>query len=358
MEVVTSLEQFEQLREDWSALTANPFRSFHWNFAWWKSFQNEGELRLFVLRAGDSIVGIAPLFEDQWLGQKRLRFIGSGKTCTDYTGFIVSEAWRGTFVAEFTAIVDDYCSILELEGVGDDEGNVEFEKSVSNSFWCEEEDIDSTWLLALPGSWDEFKAESKKSLRRKIKKAEKRLDSDSFEIRSTLEDDLCSDEAWNLLVQLHQGRFTSKGEEGAFADPCFDSFLKGAFDELSKEHRAEIIVAYCDGEPIGAHLYFFGEEGPQLYQAGIQIEKIACEPGHLLITHAVRKSIERGYQNLDFLRGTEKYKSYWGAVPKQLRRIRYVSKAMLPSSVVQGHMAFRKIRQAIKPLCGFGPLKA
>ena len=343
---ITTIDQFGSLRGDWDQLTSEPLRSFAWNFAWWKNFQHLGQLNLYVLEVEGRVVGIAPLFLDRWGGQKRLRFIGSGKTCTDYATLIVADRWRERFIEEITTEVAGLTAMLELEGVTGEFPHDSLAEQFGNRFWRYNIELEPTWFLQLPQEWTDFVAGSKKSLRRKIKKAEKRIASDEFEVRSTL-DDLPLEEGWDLLVELHRIRFESKGESGAFDDDHFTNFLHDAVVDLNDNDQVEIIVAYHEGEPMGAHLILLGPSGPQLYQAGIQVAKSKFEPGHLLITFAVRRAIERGHKAFDFLRGNQPYKPYWGAVPRRLQNVRFVSRSAIPTVLNQGFCLLRQIKHKV-----------
>ena len=341
LRTVKTIKDFQALQSGWEQLTSEPLHSFSWHFAWWNNFQHLGQLNLFVLEVENHVVGVAPFFQDRWSGQKRLRFLGSGKTCTDYAGLIVTEQWREKFTQEIANEIADTAAMLEMEGVDANEPLDSFDEPLGNLFWRYDTDLDPTWQLNLPNDWVAFKAGSKKSLRRKIKKAEKRLNSDEFEIRSTF-DDLPFEQAWSDIVRLHQSRFESKGEPGAFNDEHFKRFLHDAVLALGEKGQAEIIVAFHEGEPIGAHLVLHNPGVTQLYLAGILAEKSKLEPGHLLITFAVRRAIEQRCGIFDFLRGDQPYKPYWGAAPVQLRSIRFVSRSTLPTFLNQ---SFRLLRQ-------------
>lgn len=340
---VRTIDEFKSLQSGWELLTAGPLHSFAWHFAWWQNFQHLGQLNIFVLEDGDQIVGIAPFFQDRWSGQKRLRFLGSGKTCTDYADLIVSEQWRDQFCSMIAIEVIDSAAMLEMEGVDGTTPQDLFDEPLFDQFWRYETQLDPTWQLSLPGDWESFKAGSKKSLRRKIKKAEKRLASDEFEVRSTF-DDIPFKQAWEDLVRLHQSRFESKGQPGAFKDQHFETFLHDAVVKLCERGQAEIIVACHQGEPIGAHLVLHSQGTTQLYLAGILAEKSKLEPGHLLITFAVRRAIEQQCEVFDFLRGDQPYKPYWGAIPNQLCSIRFVSRSTLPTVLNQSFRLLREVK--------------
>ena len=343
---VESIDMFEALQPAWDNLTRDPLRSFAWHFAWWNSFQHLGELCIYVLEADGEIVGIAPFFQDRWNGQKRLRFLGSGKTCTDYAGLIVTDQWRSRFGKEIANAISDSASMLEMEGVAGTASQDFLDQPMGNRFWRYDTDLEPTWQLALPADWETFIAGSKKSLKRKIKKAVKRLKSDEFEIRTTL-GDLCFEEAWEHIVRLHQSRLVSKGKPGAFADENFQEFLYNAVVALAKEERAEIVVAYHDGVPFGAHLVLHDSDRTLLYLAGILAEKAKLEPGHFLITFLVRRATEQGREVFDFLRGDQPYKKYWGAIPNRLQSIRFVSRSAVPTVVNQSFRFLREVKHQV-----------
>lgn len=349
LKIATDRQQLLGLEDDWNRLNTDPLHSFVWHSSWWNEFGAGKSLRVYSLHDNDQIVGIAPFFVDRWLGQNRLRFLGSGNTCTDYAQLIVKAEYRAEFEKQ---IVDDLVAsnqitMIELEGVLAEQVQSFQDILLDSSFWQYEGQLEPTWVIELPDTWESFKQQAKKSLRRKINKAEKRLNSDSFQV------DVCgSDEfepAFDTLVELHQDRFTKQGEPGVFSDSRFYGFLHRATRKLVAENRAEIIIGRQDGQPIIAQLYLLGEDGPQLYQAGIRTAAMKSEPGHLLFTFAVRRAIEQGHPVFDFLRGNEAYKPYWGARPRQLSKLRLVSSDWYPTTVNRVYQVARGIKNLLKP---------
>lgn len=343
--IVDNQSDFAELKQSWDNLESNPLKSFAWNFSWWNEFGLDDQLQVFCgYDDKRQLVGLAPMFADRWLSQKRLRFIGSGTTCTDYARLIASPQHRESFATEFVHHIasSPEISMVEFEGVVAEHDEFLREQLQDHSYWQYNSELEPTWKISLPATWEEFQKNSKKSLRRKIKKALSRLSSSEFQIRSSA-DDVDFDEAFATLVELHQDRFTSKGEPGVFKDERFARFLNTAAAELVATERAEILIAEQDGTPIIAQLYLLDDSGPQLYQAGIRTSAMKSEPGHLLFTFAVRQAIERGYSTFDFLRGNESYKPYWGAQVQPLSKIRCVSKRLVPSTI---NKSFQWLRSA------------
>ena len=48
-----------------------------------------------------------------------------------------------------------------------------------------------------------------------------------------------------------------------------------------------------------------------------------------------KKAIDRGDSYLDFLRGNEPYKEYWGADPHEQKKLRMVIKKPLPTAIAK-----------------------
>ena len=342
--LVRSTEEFAELETAWNRLAENPLSGFRWHFEWWTQFGDGSQLQIYCLENHGEVVGIAPFFQDRWLGQSRLRFVGSGKACTDYADLIVDRNYRQAFIAAIANETPHFAGVelIEFEGV-DDRGPAEsLAAEFSDKSWEYRKTVDACWYLTLPNSWEEFCKAARGSLRRKIRKAEKRLEAKEVVIRST-DDDLDFEIAFATLVKLHQVRFESKGEPGVFADPAFESFLKQSARELCSQQRAEIFIAYVDSKPIGAHFYLLADSGPQFYQGGVLTSRMDLEPGHLMFTYAIKKAIANGYREFDFLRGNEPYKPFWGAVRRELFMVRLVSKKLKPTLV---NMAFRFARRS------------
>lgn len=346
LKIISDIQQFADLELAWGKLTKQPLRSFEWHFSWWKHLGADRELKIYCFEVEGEIVGIAPFFVDSWIGQAKLRFIGSGTTCTDYAEIIVKPEYQAAFIDSIAQDLKQNTSIaiLEMEGVSA-ASHSEMDDELSNyPARRYENSEDQTWVLSIPETWEKFIASSKKSLRRKAKKAKKRLDKGEIVVRSTLED-IDLDEAFSILVRLHQERFEGKGMAGAFADKNFEKFLYDAVASLAKTNRSEILVGFHDSTPIAAHLYLLDDECDQLYQAGIASAFMKLEPGHVMLTYGVRRAIEKQNKYFDFLRGDEPYKPYWGAVPHKLKTIQWVSKAFVPTAVNQTYRAVKKIKQ-------------
>ena len=347
IELLESEPAFLAVKDGWNELACEPFQSWEWNYWWWKHLGHDSQLRIITAVKHGKLCGIAPFIVTSRGGETCLRFIGSGEACTDHVQLIVAQDHTHEFcdaIASQTHQKQGFLSdvsLLEFEGVSPASNANTLCERLGNRFWSYRIDLESTWLVRLPSSWETFAAQRHKSLRRKIRKAETRYLTGEAVAKST-KTGLDFESAFDTLVDLHQKRFTSKGEPGVFSDDSFTCFLRNATRELATRGKAEIITAEVCGKPITAQLYLHGSRGPQMYQSGICDQSMKLDPGHLLFVHAITSAIDDGCTEFDFLRGDDKYKRAWGGTPSPLCTIRCVSNR-LPSTLK--HQVIRGLRQ-------------
>jgi hypothetical protein len=261
-----------------------------------------------------------------------LRTWGDGPACTDYAGWCLNgavdeaaEAVAGFLTSPAARREWGRLDWLEIEGLAEDDSMA---RRLSANWQTKgrsvhSRSISNTWVVALPRQWDEFERGLKKSFRRKCKKAVQRLQSGSAGA-STMGDPDALDAVWSDFKRLHQARRNAVGQAGCFADPRFESFLKRAVARLMAEKRAWLHGVTWDGRPAAFCLVFRSGPTAMLYQAGIDPDQLAVEPGHMIVAYALREAIAAGLTSFDFLRGDEIYKARWGARPRPLVTRRWV----------------------------------
>ena len=328
-EVIQSLEEFQNVEAMWKRFDVDPLNSFSWNLSWWNAFQAHGDLHLVKFERAGKVVGLAPLYVDRWFGLTRLRFLATSDACTDYVDLICDpKHYELCSYSLAECIRESSFDVVELECTKNDRLAVLLKEHLVGRYNFDHRLAEPTWRLELPETWEQFVAGRKKTLRRKINKAIRRIESNEFTILNL--SDLPFESAFSTFQDLHTRRMNSTGKPGVFADTDFASFLKSAVLKFHKNDKCEIVIAMQGDEPIASQLYFVSKDGFQFYQSGYAPEAMKLEPGHLLFTAMVRRAIELGDCCFDFLRGNEPYKEFWGAEPHSQKKLRMVSKRILP----------------------------
>lgn len=110
------------------------------------------------------------------------------------------------------------------------------------------------------------------------------------------------------LIDLHQARWKSVGERGAFASPRFLSFQRALLTELFPQGRCVAFRARHRGATIGALLLLVDRHRLLDYLSGLAAFDEQPSPG--LVTHYLCQcdALQRGFTAYDFLVGDKRHK--------------------------------------------------
>ena len=340
---ISTAKAFEDLCKEWNALAAEvPFRRWHWLHTWWECFGSIDQSELFVLAVRDreqALVGLAPWFVHSTATHGRVvRFLGSGKVCSDYLGLLVEPTKRNEVVAEIAAwLTSRECGQklwdrLELDGVERDEPSVKALgkqlRELGNIVQLEAGL--NCWRIQLPSEWDEYVACLSKSHRKQVRRADRRILQTGQAVLHTVRDSERLPEAFEILVDLHQRRRRSLGESGCFSNKAFARFLSQVTHQLLEADYARLQWLDLDGRPVAAEIHFRGGGITYAYQAGVEPEALDHEPGSLITIATLKQAIEEKQTAFDFLRGDEPYKAHFRAAPRPSIRMIAVPPRAIP----------------------------
>lgn len=297
--VVSTDEELESIGSDWAALwkrtpAATPFQSPHWMLPWWGEF-GTGQPRVAISNDGALLTGILPLYS---LPEER-KVLPIGAGTTDYLDVLGNSA----------GLLNSVLDKVSTEGITS----------------CNLVDIQpsSTLLHALAPGWIAKWQESvscpvltlpdiPKLARRKLNMNRNRaVRAGGWRVESGNSESI--QQHLDRLVRLHQGRWETRGEPGAMADPRVRAFwrkaLPGLFDAgllrlnslLVRDEVAAVVAALL----APGRIYF--------YLGGFDEAHAFVGPGTILIGSMLEEAVAEGRSEAHFLRGRESYKYAWGA---------------------------------------------
>ena len=118
------------------------------------------------------------------------------------------------------------------------------------------------------------------------------------------------------LIRLHGERWHSRGQTGVLSDERVRSFHQQSLPALVQSELARL-YALRVGEEIAAVYYGFQHRTrAYCYLSGFDPKFSFISPGVLLLAHVMSESASTGVSEIHFLRGDERYKYLWGAVPR------------------------------------------
>ncbi len=338
---ITDLTELEALKGDWNRLAEeSPFRSWEWLSCWYSCLGQETRLQVLVVCDESSrIVGIAPFCIDSSLKRGRvMRFLGSGKACSDYMGLMVEPqhtyrvasavaSWLSS-AASGTYGKQHVWELLELEGVTKEDDSV---RILGDALACKSDWTQTlnSWRVTLPDSWDTYLSGLTKRARRKLRQLDKK-----FIATGRAEWRLASNETemysfYESLVRLHTLRRGTIDGDGCFLHSGFEQFLRMSMEKLFDADRLWLSELQIDGRIAANAFGIRTSAGVLLYQCGFDPDLGKFSPGWIQNIFNLKLAIALGHSHFDFLRGDEPYKKRLNGVPTGIYRVRMAAPQVL-----------------------------
>lgn len=300
--VLDGPDWFERLEPAWAALHeevgGTPFQHPGWIGAWWSVFGGGHRPRVIALEEGRDLVGLFPLAIER--GPFRILVpMGAGPSDT------LAPLLRPGPPHEAAATI--VRSVRELAAV-DAVVFPEVPESSPLARWLDDGRPQSVCLkLDLPSTYDAYVKTLSKSLRYDVR----RLDKQTDRIRVEFAGPGDADKALASFFDLHGRRWRKRGLPGAFFGRT-TRFQRSFAPAAVAEGRLWLPRIWIDGNLAGA-LYALRAGGTvSFYQSGFEPGRSSLSPGTLLVAATIRRAIEEGCTEFDFLRGDEPYKRRWG----------------------------------------------
>ena len=166
---------------------------------------------------------------------------------------------------------------------------------------------ESTAVLELPASYDEWLMSIGKKERHEVRRKRRRFETEFGEIEVVRS----GPEAIDTFCVMHRG---SGGAKGSFMTPGMQAF----FLDLLETADATIHSLTCNGEVRASAFGFETEAGYYFYNSAYDAEAAAASPGVVLFSAMIEQEIQRGATVFDFLKGDEPYKYRHGATARPL----------------------------------------
>ncbi|HET7208494.1 MAG TPA: GNAT family N-acetyltransferase [Terriglobales bacterium] len=332
-------DEVQELREQWNPLLSKSlndtvFLTWEWVSAWWNSY---GANRIpFVLSAWEDgeLVGVAPLYAQQmgWLGQDwtGLRLIGDGSHDSDYLDCFSQpgrEAEVMTFFVRFLELQRSSWDWLELNGPRQHSASTSALLTCARERgWGARSESISCATLQLPPTWDEYLKQLEPRFRTKVRSSLSSLQQcvGSAPLECGSKEEI---ESWlPPFFDLHSRRWSSQGQPGVFRDAAKRSFY-GELSRLALDRGWLAFHRLNWGErPLAFQHGLLYRNRFHLLQEGYDPAFSAIRPGVALRAWLMRRWIEAGVQEYDFLAGAARYKLEWGASQHLTLRLRLAAK--------------------------------
>ncbi len=342
IKTVRTTAEFDQLEPTWLTLSeadsdATVFNAWDWNRVWWEHYAHLGALHVFVFYDQSRIVAIAPFYSGQSRllsikSVENLYFIGTGgDTSPDDLNMLCLPDWREEVSMVLTKLILEQNMPERLVLRDMPAGSTlfstlraHFEKT-SRFFISPEQQ--TRHCHNLPATYADYLSQLSRNSRKRIKHRENRLRAEDSAIVRLCHTDEEVEQAMDALIRLHKARWLSKGGQGAFGSKSYNSFHRALMHCLHKQKQLWLMVLEVD-EKIIAVEYAFAFKGVlSFFQTGFDPNYEHLSPGHILMTHAIKRAIEQGFTQIDLLKGDYAYKTSYAKQTKQTATLDYIRPA-------------------------------
>jgi CelD/BcsL family acetyltransferase involved in cellulose biosynthesis len=296
-----SVQDFESVRDEWSALTAdmsNVFATWEWASTWWRHVGRDGRLLLTVCRDEEGrLAAVLPLHLWATAPVRVARLIGHhagdqlGPICRPQDRERVAVALTDAlarasvdvFIGEHLAVEEGWDSLL---------GATVLSREGSPVLRLEDR------------TWDEYLAGQSRNFREQVGRRERKLVRE-HNLRFRLADDadrLAAD--LDLLFRLHRDRWRGARTDFSSREAFHRDFARTSF----WRGWLRLWFAEFDGEPAAAWYGFRFAGTESYYQAGRATQWADTSIGFVLLAHSIREAFRDGMREYRFLRGGENYK--------------------------------------------------
>lgn len=303
--------------------------SADWTEAWLKFFGRTVRYHFVVATADDRIRGIALVVQSKNLrrGPFQVKSVHLGtagendreSVCVEYNRLLVEEDYRPTFEDIVLKHIQQELDYDELSFDG-------FDASYLNHVF---ETLDTSTLRIEESRYFDLKAAREsngdvisnlgKSTRANIRRRLREIQKEHGEINVNWASDLSdADDIFAELVELHQARWESVGQLGAFASDRFRDFQHELAARLLPENRLVLARLAAGQKTIGCLLLLVDNNRLLDYVSGLADFQSIPSPG--LISHylCMEEALHRGFDAYDFLIGEKRHKENLGKSVNQL----------------------------------------
>lgn len=331
--VLRDIGAFDEVRSEWNRLAAqaaSPFLTYEWISSWWSAL-GDGDPLCFLLRAPDGALRAGAFCRRSpsgWL--------------TAPTDPAYSEEWdvvAGDDAARrqvWDAIARLGPRRMALTPLHEPAADLACEALGARGYRLMRSTAELRPYLPLPDSWDDLLASLSHKLRWQWRRSRRGLEEDGgLAVRTTtsetgLERDL------DLFLELEASGWKGRAGTAILNDPRAEGLYREFAVRAARQGWLRLSILESAGTPVAAaYGCVFAGKAFRL-KSGFDERRAGDSPGLVLVGEELRRSIEEGLREYDFLGAAQSHKLRWGAVTRRLVTVHaYRGAATLPAYAVR-----------------------
>jgi CelD/BcsL family acetyltransferase involved in cellulose biosynthesis len=335
---VKEYNDFEILKDEWNdflngSVENNVFSTWEWLSTWWRHFGEGKKLVILLIEEEKRVSAIAPFVfsKHNFLGfgnLDKISFVGSPES--DYNSFVLKERNLKFLELFFDYLTEHFdWDYLELEDVPEDGPSMDLIRGLPlKTLYKNWEERQSSLCpyLPLPFSMDVLIGKLGRMMRYNLKRYSSKLEREHRVELKEYDEFGSVKEAMQIFFNLHQKRWESSGELGAFNTQLFRDFHVDLATCFAKKGWLSLDFLTVDDKPVAAKYCFKYNQKAYVYLGGWDPDYSRYRVGTLSAMYEIEKCIQGGLREYDMMRGNEPYKRLWTTKARRNLELRFVRK--------------------------------
>jgi CelD/BcsL family acetyltransferase involved in cellulose biosynthesis len=305
-----------------------PFLRHEYLNAWWSTHGGgewpEAKLALISASEDDGLIGIAPLFLTEHEDDQALMLLGSIEI-SDYLDLIVRADDLPCFLSGLLDFLDANSipawSVLDWYNLPDDSPTLSaLETESSKRSWdYTSEPFRPALSVPLPGDFEEYLMNIDKKQRHEIRRKIRRAEGDFREVRWYIVED---ESALDAEIDDFLSLMANDHHKEDFLTEVMRSQMRASVHAAFQAGWLQLAFMEVDGAKAAGYLNFDYGNRIWVYNSGLDFDYGDLSPGWVLLGYLLQWANDNGRAEFDFMRGDEEYKYKFGAVRRNVMRVR------------------------------------
>jgi CelD/BcsL family acetyltransferase involved in cellulose biosynthesis len=270
VDVVDNFTCIQHLQEEWDAFVESVggdiYLTYDWCRTWWEFYGGKRQLRIFLCRKINNLVGVIPVFyEQQWLGPvglKLAKIVGS-----DFTMVMINPPVQSDYTASvFGHVFEVLFRNEKVDAVwfGPTGGKYNGLQPLREAIWAHSEvtllhdSIRSPYTtFLLPKTFDAYVQSLNKRQRGNLRRDLNLIDR-SFEMtQDVVQDANTAKNEFDVFVRMHAEQWNAEGKLGHFNDwPMGTEFNARQVVEQAAKGRLRLLRLFANGKVVSYQICF------------------------------------------------------------------------------------------------------
>jgi CelD/BcsL family acetyltransferase involved in cellulose biosynthesis len=348
VERIQSLERLGEIRHEWIALAESlaselPFNRFEWMAAWWRNLRRDttwtrDSLSVYTFRRQGELVAVAPFMvtSRRVAGVPLLRVlqpIGTDPNITELRCLLVRPADADQVVcALIEQITATHSHSVVIAGL-----SVEADTRLRLVPGIDITDGPSMFVVDLPPSWDELRAQLPRNTREALRKCKNSLTRDghvpNFPVYESADDIL---DRLPRFFELHRARAAATDtvhHRDVFQRPSEQQFLADLITYLAPEGRIRLFAMEIAGTIVAMRMAIRSGDCLYLYYSGYDLAWAKYSVMTSVTSVAIQHAISTGLKRVNLSTGADQSKLRWRPREVPTRTVA-VHRLTLPAKVL------------------------